>query len=887
MDPAPADCSTMSSATTADASAPPVGPVRRLLGPLLVVGMLTAALVLLHRTFRTYDWSELGGDLVALGPGVALAAVGATAVSYLAMTGYDALALRYVAHPLPYRRFGLASFVATAFGNNLGASAVVGAALRARVYSGWRVPGSAITRIIGFNLVTLALGAAVLAGGGMVHDPAGAGEALHLPRGAVLVVGALLLASVVGYVLWAVVGRPVAWRGRRVERPGPRLAVGQVVLSTFEWLTMAAALHVLLPADGRPSFLAFAVAFSIATVAGLVSNVPGGLGVFETALVVLLGSTVPPAGLAVALVAYRLVYFVLPLLLAAVLLVRHEVGTAAARRAEVAPASTSASSGAAVPAMRRPSALETTAPPTPVRATASTPRLPTVLTPSVLALVVAGAGLFLVVRGDLPGASRLDVSAVTTGLAGLAALVLARGLHRRWRTAWVATLALLAGLTALAAAHGDLLLAGVSAALALLLVPARAVFHRGGRSARRRDPVRPVAAAVLVGVAVWWLELGGGAVDAPVLAATTAGDTSLVDRLAVLAGIAGVVLGGRWVVRRRTPARRAADEQEMARVEALVAGSGRCSSHLALTGDKRFHFAPCGAAFLMYQVEGRSWVVMGDPVGDATAFPGLVRSFVEEVDRHGGRPVFYTVLDEHADLYRAHGLVLTKLGEEAVLPLADFSLTGKARTNLRTCRNKSQRLGMSVEVVAASDVGPLVPALREVSDAWLTSRNGKEKGFSLGAFDEEYVRRSPVVVVRQEDRVVAFATLWVGGDGEEVQVDLMRRLPDGPSTVMTYLFVEAILWAKEAGFSAFNLGMAPLSGLGSGPGASPWERLGHLAWSHGERVYNFRGLRGFKQGFLPTWRTCYVATPRGLALPNAMVDVATLVGGGVRGVVRG
>ena len=185
-----------------------------------------------------------------------------------------------------------------------------------------------------------------------------------------------------------------------------------------------------------------------------------------------------------------------------------------------------------------------------------------------------------------------------------------------------------------------------------------------------------------------------------------------------------------------------------------------------------------------------------------------------------------------------------------------------------------------------ADVGPLVPALREVSDAWLTSRNGKEKGFSLGTFDEEYVRRSPVVVVRQDDRVVAFATLWVGGDGEEVQVDLMRRLPDGPSTVMTYLFVEAILWAKEAGFSAFNLGVAPLSGLG-GDAPSTWERLGHLVWSHGEQLYNFRGLRGFKQGFLPRWRTCYVAAPRGLALPTAMVDVATLVGGGVRGLVRG
>lgn len=864
------------------------GPVRRLLAPLLVGGVLAAALVLLHRTFRSYDWSDLGGDLVALGPGVVLAALLATATSYVAMTGYDALALRYVGHPLPYRRYGLASFVATAFGNNLGASALVGAALRARVYSGWQVPGPAVARVLGFSTVTVALGAAVLAGAGVVHDPAAAGRALRLPPAATLALGVVLLAAVAGFLAWACTGRAVGRGSRRVAPPTPRVAVAQVALSTVEWLTMAAALYVLLPAEGRMPFLPFAAAFAVATVAGLVSNVPGGLGVFETALVVLVGAQVATPDLAVALVAYRLVYFVLPLLLAAVLLVRHEVRTAAARRAGVAPATPASTPAAAVvPAMRRPSALETTAPPAPARAAAaSAARLPTVLTPSVLALVVAGTGLLVLLRGDLPGARLPDLSGVTTGLGGLAALVLARGLHRRWRAAWVATLALLAGLAVVAATQGDLVLTGVTSGLALLLLPARGVFHRGAGPAGRRAPVRPVAAAVLVGAAVWWLELGGGAVDAPLLAASSSGDTALADRLAVLAGVAGVLLGGRWVLRRRTPAQRAADDAELARVADLVARSGRCSSQLAFTGDKRFHFAPCGAAFLMYQVEGRSWVVMGDPVGDATAFPGLLESFLAEVDRHGGRPVFYTVLDDHADLYRAHGLALTKLGEEAVVPLADFSLTGKARTNLRTCRNKSQRLGMAVEVVAAADVGPLVPALREVSDAWLTSRNGKEKGFSLGTFDEEYVRRSPVVVVRQDDRVVAFATLWVGGDGEEVQVDLMRRLPDGPSTVMTYLFVEAILWAKEAGFSAFNLGVAPLSGLG-GDAPSAWERLGHLVWSHGEQLYNFRGLRGFKQGFLPRWRTCYVAAPRGLALPTAMVDVATLVGGGVRGLVRG
>ncbi|MBB2900702.1 phosphatidylglycerol lysyltransferase [Kineococcus radiotolerans] len=846
-------------------SRPSARPARHLLAPLVGVVLLAAAVVLLHRTLRHYSWAELGGDLLALGPGVALAALGATAVSYLAMTGYDALALRYVEHPLPYRRYGLASFVATAFGNNLGASAVVGAALRARVYSSWQVPGSAITRIIGFNAVTLALGAAVLAGTGVLHDPVRAGEALHLPRAAVLALGSLLLASVVGYLAWAAAGRSVGARRWRVAKPSPGLAVAQVLLSTFEWLTMAAALHVLLPAGDRLPFLPFAAAFAVATLAGLVSNVPGGLGVFETALVVLIGSTTSPAGLAVALVAYRLCYFVLPLLLAAVLLVAHE-----ARRGATALGAARTAAG------------------TPGPAAGSPVRVPSVLTPSVLALSVAGAGVFMVVVGDLPGRA-LDVSAVTISLAGLSALLVARGLHLRLRRAWVATVVLLTGVTAVAAAHGDLVLSAVTAGLALLLVPARTAFHRGAPFALPRNPVWPVTAAALVGAAVWWHESGGsgGAVDAPLLVASVSGDTPGADRLAMAAGAVGILIGGRRVLRAAAPTPKAPCEVEMARVSEIVARSGRCTSHLAFTGDKRFHFSPAGTSFLMYQVEGRSWVVMGDPVGDPRDVQDLVGSFVALVDRHGGRPVFYNVAADHADLYRRCGLSLAKLGEEAVVPLDDFTLTGKARVNLRNCRNKSQRMGLTVDVVPAQDVAPLLPALREVSDAWLTHRNGKEKRFSLGAFDEEYVARFPLAVVRHEGRVVAFATLWTDGEGREVQVDLMRRLPDGPRTVMTYLFVECILWAKENGFASFSLGVAPLAGLRGDARPSAWDRVGHLLWTHGERFYNFKGLRAFKQGFQPRWRTCYVAVPGGLALPNAMVDVATLVGGGIRGVVRG
>lgn len=280
-------------------------PARRLVGPLVVGSLFAGALVMLSRTFGSYTWTQLTDDLLSLQPVTVLAALAATSISYLAMTAYDGLALRHVGYRLPYRRYGLASFIATAFGNSLGASAVVGAGLRARIYSSWHVPAFAITQIIGFNVVTVALGAAILAGIGVLHDPTTAGQALHLPPAIMIAIAAMLLTAVAGYLLWAIAGSPIRWRGRSITQPTSGAALAQVVLSTFEWLTMAAALYVLLPAQDKISFLSFAVAFAIATVAGLVSNVPGGLGVFETTLVVLIGSMTSPAALAVALLTYR------------------------------------------------------------------------------------------------------------------------------------------------------------------------------------------------------------------------------------------------------------------------------------------------------------------------------------------------------------------------------------------------------------------------------------------------------------------------------------------------------------------------------------------------------------------------------------------------------
>jgi len=182
-------------------------------------------------------------------------------------------------------------------------------------------------------------------------------------------------------------------------------------------------------------------------------------------------------------------------------------------------------------------------------------------------------------------------------------------------------------------------------------------------------------------------------------------------------------------------------------------------------------------------------------------------------------------------------------------------------------------------------VPPLLGELAEVSAEWLDHRRTREKGFSLGCFDEEYLRRCPAALVRRGGRVVAFANLWLGAEGEELSFDLMRHRADAPPGVMEYLLAKLLLWGRDAGYRWCNLGMAPLSGLESRALAPLWTRVGALLFRHGEPLYNFQGVRHFKEKFDPVWEPRYLASPGGVALPRILANLSALIAGGLKGVV--
>jgi phosphatidylglycerol lysyltransferase len=299
----------------------------------------------------------------------------------------------------------------------------------------------------------------------------------------------------------------------------------------------------------------------------------------------------------------------------------------------------------------------------------------------------------------------------------------------------------------------------------------------------------------------------------------------------------------------------------------------------------------------MYQVSGRSWISMGDPVVAHNDKAGtnaqqaterayeMAWSFREMSDEHGGWTVFYQVTPEFLPLYVDLGLALMKLGEEARVHLPEFSLEGSQRAEFRTTRRKAEREGVSFEVLMPPLQPEVLAELGDISQDWLSAKSANEKRFSVGYFMPSYISQFPTAVARVQGKIVAFANLWPTITREELSVDLMRYSQLAPKGVMDYLFVEVMLWGKAQGYQWFNLGMAPLSGLEQHPLAPIWHRVGNLVFDVGGHFYNFEGLRRYKEKFLPVWEPRYLAAPGGLALPRVLLDVTSLIAGGLREIV--
>lgn len=832
---------------------------RKLVEAGAVLAVIALGFVALNTLTHEIRYSQVRAAVHALGAGQIALSLALTAASYLALTFYDFLALRTIRHPLPWRTAALASFTSYTLSHNLGLSLLTGGSARYRIYVGAGLDGPEVAKVVmlaagNFWAGVLAVaGAAMLVHGGGLHF-----GAVQLDVQATHALGAGMIALLGALGFAAARGKTLKLPGIRLPLPSAGELAAQVGISITDIACAGAALFVLLPGADPAQLPIFVLAYALGIVVALVTHVPGGLGVFEA--VVLAVAPGDRAHLFAGLIVYRLVYYLLPLALAALLLAWRE----GARSRRVARFVGGVATG---------------------------------LSPLLLASATLLGGGMLLLSGSLPAVHArmglladvmplpvIEASHIAASLVGTALLLLAPGLYRRLDGACLAARLLLVAGAVFSLAKGiDYEEALACLALAALLQMTRRVFYR--RTALTETPLTPgwIAAVVMAaGLALWaglfayrhvpynddlWWKFALRA-DAP--------------RYLRAALASSVFLAGVAVWRLCAPGSAHGDVQALEdapAIRAILATSPRTEAMLALTGDKRFLVSEAGDAFVMYQVKGSSWVVMGDPVGNEGSWGELLWTLRDMSHRRQGRLVLYEISPATLDLAIGMGLQIVKYGEEAVVDLTTFELDTPQLRSVRKSERTAARAGARLRVVPAAAVPVIMDELEAISEEWMEAKGQREKGFSLGAFDREYLGNFDMALVMVEDRIVAFANLWCTQDHTEASVDLMRHREDAPRGTMDFLFTNLLLWTKARGYRRFTLGMVPLSGIEGGPLAPAWAKAAALVFRHGERFYGFRGLRGYKEKFAPRWEPRYVAGPHGIGLIQGLHDVSRLIGG--------
>ena len=291
------------------------------LGFAVSLTIIVIAVVVLYRILRDIDVEELIDALEATDWRTLIAAGAFVAAGYITLTFYDLFALRTIGRTeIPYRVAALAGFTSYAVGHNVGASVFSGGAVRYRIYSAWGLSVIEVTKICFVAGLTFWLGNATVLGLGILHAPQAARAIDQLPPWANRVLAVILLVLLAAYVAWVWVKPRVIGRdGWQVTLPGGPLTLLQIAIGIVDLACCAAAMYMLVPDEPNLGFVTVAVIFVAATLLGFASHAPGGLGVFDAAMMVALWQF-DKEDLLAGLLLFRLLYYIIPFVISLAIL---------------------------------------------------------------------------------------------------------------------------------------------------------------------------------------------------------------------------------------------------------------------------------------------------------------------------------------------------------------------------------------------------------------------------------------------------------------------------------------------------------------------------------------------------------------------------------------
>jgi len=790
-----------------------------------------------------------------------------TVLSYIALTGYDLLALRYIGESVPYRKIAKSSFTSTAISYNGGFNLLTSGSLRYRSYSEYGLTLLQIGKIITFCSITFWTGFCFVGGMLLCIYPSELSEVFYVSAFFVRNTGFLLLSLLLIYLILCLFQKAFKVRDYEIRFPYIRIALLQIFISSLDYIFAGSILYFLLPPDTGISFTFLLAIFLIAQIVALMSTIPAGLGVFEAVMLFMLIPYSLAANTIAALVAFRFIYNITPFVTGIIVLSYSEFN---ARKKILV-------------SLHKKTYLKLSA-----------------FTPQIFGVLVFFAGILLLFSEALPPQmesmrfigriiplSLIESSSLLSSIIGVILLVLANGLWKRVDGAYLLSVIILFLGSIFSILKGfNYTESIILFFIFLLLLPQRKHFYRKSSLLNQsfsRDNIIVIAVVVLS--FIWLGMFTHEHVEYSGEMLWQFGANMQVSRF--LRSVVGVlfvlsVIGTMKLLGGSNKGLKLPDDATLKVAEGIIRSSKDTNGHLAMLRDKYLFFDEKNENFLMYGVEGKSWVCLGDPIGNGKNVKELIWDFHELANLHQGCAVFYEVSEKYIPYYLDIGLTFIKIGEEGKVPLSSFTLEGSASKDFRYSVKRMEKEGFYFEVMPPEDIVSHAAELKSISDAWLETKSTKEKKFSLGYFDIGYLANFPLAIVRKEGTIAAFSNVLIGADQEEITIDLMRYDPEISNASMEYLFVKLMLWGKDNGYKYFSLGMSPLSGLENRTLAPMWNKIGSAIFTHGEYFYNFKGLRVYKEKFDPVWEPRYIAMPKGLRQMFVLKDVALLISGGTK-----
>lgn len=798
------------------------------------------------KAFKAMNTFELAGLVLS----------GILAVMLLSL--YDVVLARNLKLSIPKRKLFNTSFIANALNAVIGFGGIIGAGLRLLVYRNYTEDEKPLIKTISLMLISMISGMSVLSLGIVFKLYKDTHAFDHFAWYHIaLYITALFLPIFLIYTYL----RPI--------HHDKLLGLKFTLVSALEWIAASSVMYYIFKIIDTPVHFSVVIGiFVVAALAGLLSLVPGGFGAFD--LMILIGFKavgVADEKVLLALLIYRVVYYFVPFLLALVLSTFEFRGVARKQFEDrfedhkyVGPA------------------IETS------NLFLSILRDFIVKLPAIaLGLITLITGIvFLMSNGLVIIEAIYDVRhktylflAALYSVSSLILIINAKGIMHDTRRAHVMSIfAVCMLMITLFLTFGNFLLyIWLIVVLFLLFIGNRNVAAIRRPITMKRVGLTILFASIILFLNGWFLKLQ---LQDLIRSESVDFDSNLLKYyfflLIILFSCITWILSYLFNKRFKTKLDMHMTIEEIE--EIITTHGGNYVSHLAHTGDKLFFTNDTRDAFVMFQFKNDSIIVLGDPIGNEENFKCLLTQFYDKTEFYGYDVAFYQVQPKLLPMYHDFGNIFFKLGEEAVIPLEDFSISGKKKRAFRATVNKFETEGYRYEILQPPFDEHLITQLRAVSDEWLNGRN--EMNFSVGQFDVNYLNKAPIGVIRNDEEIIGFVSFMPTHYENSISVDMIRWKENGLQ-MMDGLYLNTMLYMKEEGYQSFNMGMAPLSNVGSHKHAFYRERLAGKIFNSISRLYSFKGLRRYKEKYNPDWQSRYLVYRKDSSIITQMIRINSII----------